>query len=195
MRAATRSGAVAKAGAAAVGAAVALAALATAPPALAHGGTRSVDVRDECDPVSFAEVPGGCAAELGGDVTLDELFTEISTRTARVLSRRDALGWRFSSDTTLRHGEALGVTSHGGEVHSFTRVNSFGGGCVPEINHAMGLEEHPQCTSDTDGVNGPDWLDTLVPAGSTALHPRLAKGTHHFECLIHPWMRVTVTVR
>lgn len=163
-------------------------------PAVAGGGIQRIDVRDECDPVSFAHVPGGCDPEYGGDVTLDELFHEVSTRPDHVLDRRDALGWKFSSDTSIDEGDSLVVTSRGGEYHSFTEVDEFGGGCVDVLNEPFGLSTHPVCGVDDNADEVPDWFSTFVPAGETMTVSGLPKGTHHFECLIHPWMRVTVTV-
>jgi hypothetical protein len=34
-----------------------------------------------------------------------------------------------------------------------------------------------------------------VKAGATGTAAPLAKGAHKFECLIHPWMRTTITAR
>jgi hypothetical protein len=36
---------------------------------------------------------------------------------------------------------------------------------------------------------------TRILQGSQLQVTGLSKGTHHFECCIHPWMRVTVEVK
>lgn len=180
----------------------------TAPPALAKGGgggggAEVVQVRDECDPVTFNAPPeqgglgpGACDPQHGGQVTLAQLGTELATRPGHVLEHRDALGWRFNPDDThLHHGESIVAQSRGGEVHSFTEVAAFGGGCVPDLNAPFGLQPVAEC--GTGPAPSPQFLSTLLFPGGQLNVPatQLGKGTHFFECLIHPWMRTTVEVR
>ena len=48
--------------------------------------------------------------------------------------------WRFApSPVTMRVGQRLVATNHGGETHTFTEVEAFGGGIVPELNQLTGL--------------------------------------------------------
>lgn len=194
MRPSTRS-LLAGAGATAVAAALAAA---PALPAQAHGGEgRQVQVRDECEHVSFDEAlfPGACDPAFGGGVTFGQLLQELQADPAEVLAEREVLGWRFNPDETQAEaGDVLVLTSRGGEGHTFTEVPAFGGGCVEEVNVVMGLGVHPLCAVEEDGMPGPDWLSTFIAPGATMTTPALTEGTHHFECLIHPWMRTTVTV-
>ena len=37
--------------------------------------------------------------------------------------------------------------------------------------------------------------ETIVQPGTTSLRTNLSVGTHHFICVLHPWMRQTVQVR
>jgi plastocyanin len=169
-----------------------------ATPAMADGAVKEVQVRDECDQATFdaALFPGACDPKYGGDVTFDELIGELQNDPAGVLAKRDALGWKFNpDDTEVNAGDSLLLTSRGGELHTFTEVPAFGGGCVPELNHLLGLSMHPVCDQDSDGDTQPDWLTTFIGPGESKTLPHMSKGTHHFECLIHPWMRTTVTVR
>lgn len=71
---------------------------------------------------------------------------------------------------------------------TFTEVRAFGGGCVPFLNGILHLTAVPECA--ITGLFG----STLVEQGATLDVTGLAPGIHRFECLIHPWMRTTVTV-
>jgi len=88
----------------------------------------------------------------------------------------------------LSAGGTLLGTNRGGEDHTFTEVAAFGGGCVAPLNAILGLTAVPECSV-------PGLFDqTLVEQGATFEVTGLAPGVHLFECLIHPWMRTTVTV-
>jgi len=67
-------------------------------------------------------------------------------------------------------------------------VQAFGGGCVAPLNAILHLTPVPECA--IPGLFG----STLVEQGDTLGVTGLAPGVHRFECLIHPWMRTTVTV-
>ena len=97
--------------------------------------------------------------------------------------------WRFSpGQLKLRSGGSLLVTNRGGEDHTCTEVANFGGGCVPQLNAILGLTPVPECAV-------PGLFDsTLIEQGATLRVTGLTPGVYRFECLIHPWMRTTVTV-
>jgi hypothetical protein len=181
---------------AAAAAALALAAL----PASAAASGAEIEVQDVCDPVSFnaALGDGACvrpAGDGGGSVAFDELF-------ARLERRREHGAWRFKGDKVVRDGEALRVSmTRGGEFHTFTEVAAFGLGCVPPLNAAVFPGQDPtafpaQCADPLTFAPG-----AAVPGGTGILPGQsftitgLQKGTHRFVCLIHPWMKSTVTVR
>jgi plastocyanin len=100
-----------------------------------------------------------------------------------------APAWRFApGQLGLAPGGTLLATNRGGEDHTFTEVAAFGGGCVAVLNGILGLSPVPECSV-------PGLFDsTLVEEGRTLEVNGLAPGAHRFECLIHPWMRTTVTV-
>jgi hypothetical protein len=50
----------------------------------------------------------------------------------------------------------------------------------------------PECAA---GFNDVAVARTRIIQGSTSLVTRLSKGTHNFQCCIHPWMRVKVEVQ
>jgi hypothetical protein len=163
--------------------------------ALASDG---IDVQDRCDAVTFAQLPGGChrVDDSGSVVTLDELF-------ARLAADHAHPNWRFKGDkVTLRQGQPLDITmSKGGEGHTVTEVDAFGLGCVPELNAVVFPDKDPTafpgaCADPLTFAPG-----ALVPGGNLiapglpfSIAP-LSKGTHRFQCMIHPWMKSTVTVR
>jgi plastocyanin len=179
-------------GAVALGAAGLLAVPATAG---AHDGGRTevVEAQDDCDPASFdaAVGPGTCIGD--GDTTFDEFVEEL-------LDDGEHGKWRFHPDrTTIRRGDSLRVTGVGGEFHTFTEVQRFGGGCVEEVNELLGLTPIAECedlVEVEEGVFVPrGFVETGVPPGGHHVVEDLAPGVHKFECLIHPWMQATVTVR
>jgi plastocyanin len=59
---------------------------------------------------------------------------------------------------------------------------------VAKLNEILGLYPVPECSV-------PGLFDSsLVEDGDTLELKGMAPGVHRFQCLIHPWMRTTVTV-
>ena len=159
---------------------VALLAAGLAPATASARDTRDIRIEDRCDPVTFnaAGVPGGCLGD--GNVTLDELLASANP------DDRGHRAWRFSrEETDLKRGQALVVDNVGGEVHTFTEVEAFGQGVVPFLNGAV-----PETTPAVP-IGDPHEL----AQGDRLTFRSLTRGTHRFQCLIHPWMRSTVTQR
>jgi len=145
---------------------------------------------DECDPSSFnaALGPDFCKnvalAPLGFATTFQELF-------ARAAAGQPDPSWDFEPDVlTINKGTALWVTDQGGEPHTFTEVKEFGGGFVDGLNH--GQQTVPECAG---GFRNVDVAKTRIIQGSNIAVTDLSKGEHHFQCCIHPWMRMTVEVK
>jgi len=158
---------------------VALLAAGLAPATASARDSRDIRIEDRCDPVTFnaAEVPGGCFGD--GNVTLDELVASADPHVG------GHHGWRFSrEETDLKRDQALVVDNEGGEVHTFTEVAAFGRGDVPFLNPAV-----PE-TARADVIE-----DHTLAQGVRLTFRWLDRGTHRFQCMIHPWMRSTVTVR
>ena len=148
---------------------------------MAASGRQQIDVLDECDPVTFAQVPGGCVGD--GNVTLDELLEEVNPQDF------GHNAWRFTREAThITKDEVLKVKNLGGEVHSFTQVENFGPGIVPLLNGVFPPGAKPAVPAEN-----PD--PTFLPPGGTRIVGPLASGGHMFQCLIHPWMHSTVEVR
>ena len=145
---------------------------------------RSVQVLDDCDSATFdaaLQDPNACVKQDG--TTFDEFIGQL-------VSMGRAPAWRFAPGRlSLPVGGSIDAYSRGGEFHTFTEVAAFGGGCVQELNQILGLSPVPECANA-----GVLFATTgIAPRGELEGAP-LAAGTHRFECLIHPWMRTTVTV-
>ena len=81
------------------------------------------ELRHACDPTTFAGVPGGCQRD--GGVSFDQFI-------AQVTRLQSAPEWKFSpTDLFLQEGDEYVATNFGGEQHTFTEVDEFGGGIVP----------------------------------------------------------------
>ncbi len=155
---------------------------------LASGGVRtgasSVEqfrIRDDCDPTTFNAVirPGTCVGN--GDTTFADFI-------AQLIDDQVAGAWRFQPDETeLDVGTAIVPRNRGGETHSFTPVTMFGGGVVAILNVLSG-NTVPAVIAPGTNVPG-----TFIPAGGTGTGLVVHAGTQRFQCLIHPWMRSTVT--
>ena len=166
--------------------------LVTAPTAAAGGGdTKRVRLLDDCEPASFnaAIGPGTCVGD--GDTTFADFIEQLAENGLEANESADK--WenkpgRFHID----EGDRLRVVNIGGEFHTFTEVAEFGGGCVPELNQALGLPAGDM----VDECEDPSLFATTgVPAGGRIHVHGLDAGVHKFECLIHPWMQSVVTVR
>lgn len=161
----------------------ALLALVLATGSSAVSSSRQVVIRDDCDPATFNAVVGPGTCVKVGSTTFSEFVDQI-------IAQGRAPAWRFAPDhLSLAAGGTLEGLNIGGETHTFTEVANFGGGCIGFLNALLGLSPVPECAGFPGGVFGA----TRVPAGGTRT-VTLAPGIHRFECLIHPWMRVTVDV-
>lgn len=177
-----------------VGVVVAVTLLGVSGVAQAGGGHRGkagqevIRSQDDCDPATFnaALGPGTCVGD--GDTTVDEFLGQL-------VGLGEAPKWRFNPDDThVDAGEDLVVVGEGGELHTFTPVAAFGGGCVPQVNDILGLAPVPECGDLVNGVPR-GFIDTPVPPGGRLVLDDLEPGLHRFQCLIHPWMHAEVTVR
>jgi len=148
-----------------------------------QGDVVQVVALDECDPATFdaAFGPGTCV-NVGGTVTLTDFLTALPTGHAT---------WLFNPTTrNIRRRDTLRVTNQGGEIHTFTEVTAFGGGFIPQLNNPAGSAPVPECAG---GFSNPAVAGTRLIQGSS-LEMSLFKGLHHFECCIHPWMRIDIQV-
>jgi plastocyanin len=136
---------------------------------------------DNCDGPSFNAVIGPGTCNRNGGLTFQKFFA--------ALFKGGAPSWRFSpGQLKVEVGGTVTARNNGGEFHTFTSVAAFGGGCIAALNGPLGLSPVPECS-----------IPGIIPAtgavpGASVTTGSLATGTHRFECLIHPWMRTTVSV-
>ena len=145
---------------------------------------------DECDPTTFNASLGAdfcknvALATLGFATSLQDLFAKAAAGTPDP-------GWDFEPDAmNVKEGTALVITNQGGEPHTFTEVKTFGGGFVEGLN-----ANEPTVSECEGGFKNVGVAKTRLIQGSTVTVAGLSKGEHHFQCCIHPWMRVTVAVK
>jgi plastocyanin len=145
---------------------------------------------DECDPPTFnAVIPDFCKNVTGTPAL--PFSTTFADLLAKAAAHTPDPGWDFEPDSvTIKKGTPLIVVNQGGEPHTFTEVANFGGGFVPPLN--AGEAPVPECAG---GFKDVAVARTRILQGSQLQVTGLSKGTHHFECCIHPWMRVTVEVK
>src|SRR4051794_20553544 len=180
-------------------------AVGTASLALAAAASASSDdgvviqTRDACDPASFP--PGLChrTDNSGGVVTFLELQAVVGKKHSHP-------AWRFTKDDVrVKRGTPLMVEfGRGGEAHSFTDVTATGPdptpGCIGLLNGLIFGSEAtaPMCGTDDPGGAGLGAIlatSGVFPGGPPLVIDTSTPGTRFFQCMIHPWMRTTVTVQ
>jgi hypothetical protein len=156
----------------------------------------TIHVRDYCDPSSFNASlgTGACIRPTDtGAITFPGFLSELNLD-------HSVGAWRFApAALSTGKGAVLHLRNLGGETHTFTQVQNFGGGFVAPLNAAAGTPvPAPECAQIVDGnlIPQPPSINNLfIPAGTMAQGPRLKPGkVTKFQCCIHPWMRMTVRV-
>jgi plastocyanin len=147
-----------------------------------RGGTqRIIHLMDACDPETFnaAVGPGTCVRN-GGVMFAN--FLELLTQNHFVGP------WHFTPpQAQMDVGDVLMAVNHGGETHTFTEVEEFGGGIVPDLNQRMGLTNvAPECNTLAPA--------DFIPAGGSSSETEEEEGVEKYQCCIHPWMRAEVHV-
>jgi len=141
----------------------------------------AVTIFDACDPETFnAELGAGTCTRSGG-VRFASFIEQ--------LGKHHSIGaWHFAPpEVTMRVGQMLVATNRGGETHTFTEVEEFGGGIVPLLNQLTGLTSvAPECRQLAGG-------DFLAPGASFSEKEEDA-GVEKYQCCIHPWMRAEVRI-
>ena len=168
--------------------------LALTSPASADGGVAPGPVQivalDECDPTTFNAVVGPDFCNNVALAFVAPFATKFSDLFAKAAAGAPDPNWDFEPDSlTIEKGTSLIVVNQGGEPHTFTPVANFGGGFVAGLNG--GQAAVPECAA---GFSSVAVARTRILQGSQLRVSGLTKGEHHFQCCIHPWMRVTVKV-
>jgi plastocyanin len=136
---------------------------------------------DACDPETFNAALGAGTCTRSGGVRFASFIEQ--------LEKHHSIGaWHFAPpEVTMRVGQTLVATNHGGETHTFTEVEEFGGGIVPLLNQLTGVTNvAPECSQ----LSGPDFL---APGASFSEKEEDA-GVEKYQCCIHPWMRAEVRI-
>lgn len=143
--------------------------------------TVKVNILDNCDGPSFNAAIGPGTCNRTGGIKFGDFLS--------LLGKHHTVdSYRFSpGGFTVHVGQNMAAVNLGGEVHTFTRVASFGGGIVPLLNDLTGTPTPaPECLT----LPGSEFL----PPGGTDVESVGAPGTANFQCCIHPWMRAVVQV-
>jgi hypothetical protein len=142
---------------------------------------RVIDLFDACDPDTFNAALGAGTCIRNGGIRFEN-FLEL-------LSRHHSVGaWHFTPpQAQMAVGDVLLAVNRGGETHTFTEVEEFGGGIVPDLNERMGLATvAPECNQLAPSA--------FIPAGGSSSETEDEEGLEKYQCCIHPWMRAEVHV-
>lgn len=152
---------------------------------------------DECDPTTFnkpTDLPPGQAgvgADFCKNVSLPPFVTKFNDLFAKAKAGTPDPNWDFEpDDVTVKKGAQIIVVNQGGEPHTFTEVKQFGGGFIGDLNGG-----EPTVNECSGGFTNLAVARTRILQGSQLLVNGLSQGEHHYQCCIHPWMRVTVDVK
>ena len=140
-----------------------------------------VTMFDACDPETFNAALGDGTCTRSGGVRFTNFLEE--------LGRHGSIGaWHFAPpNVTMRVGQFLVATNRGGETHTFTEVEEFGGGIVPELNEILGLTTvAPECGALPGSA--------FIAPGGLSREKEEEAGVEKYQCCIHPWMRAQVRV-
>jgi plastocyanin len=152
-------------------------AIAALTPKSAGGQTqRTIDIFDACDPDTFNAAFGAGTCVRNGGLPLNS-FIEV------LRSHHSAGAWHFTPpQAQLAVGDVLLAVNHGGETHTFTEVEEFGGGINPILNDLTGLTTvAPECNAAK-----------FIPAGGSSSEVENTEGVEKYQCCIHPWMRAEI---
>jgi hypothetical protein len=146
-----------------------------------------VNLMDACDPETFnADPPAGAGpgtCTRNGGVTFQNFIEQ--------LMRFGSIGgWHMAPpNSNLLVGQHFLAVNHGGEKHTFTEVEEFGGGIVPALNALAGTPvEAPECKALEED-------DFIVPGATYQSDTEEEAGDEKYQCCIHPWMRLTAHIR
>jgi plastocyanin len=156
------------------------------------GGGNTVEVRalDKCDPATFNAAlndPTACVPVRTERHPLT--FLEL-VQSADPVTHLASPAWTFTrTGFGAKPGDTIRFVNRGGETHTFTEVPAFGPGCVPPVNAFLGYGIDAVPVADCGAA-----FAGAIPGGGTATSTVGGSGVHRYICVIHPWMRSTVTV-
>jgi plastocyanin len=149
----------------------------------AGSSDRLINIMDACDPETFNAALGDGTCQRDGGMNF-------ATFNALLAKHHQVGAWHFApGKINAKVGQTLLAVNRGGEEHTFTEVEEFGGGIIPALNEASGNPvPAPECLAlaPDDFIQPGDFDDDDVVE---------EPGTENYQCCIHPWMRATVTAR
>ena len=151
------------------------------PTAAAGHNQRTITMQDACDPETFNAQLGAGTCVRNGGVRFDDFIAQ--------LTRHHSIGaWHFTpGQAQMNVGDELVARNIGGETHTFTEVEEFGGGIVPLLNQLSGnTTVAPECNQLQPG--------DFIAAGGMSRETEEDSGVEKYQCCIHPWMRTVVTI-
>ena len=149
-----------------------------AQPVSAESKQLAVSMMDACDPETFNAAIGPGTCTRSGGITFANFLD--------LLGKHHSVGpWHFApTNVTMRVGQTLVAINQGGEEHTFTEVDEFGGGVVPVLNQLAGLTSvAPECGAST-----------RIAPGASSSEEEDEEGVEKYQCCIHPWMRAEVRI-
>lgn len=152
-----------------------------APLAATGQAQHTVTLFDACDPETFNAALGPGTCTRSGGVQFEKFLELLGLH-------HSVGGWHFAPpNVAMSVGQLLVATNRGGEVHTFTEVEDFGGGIVPELNQLTGLSTvAPECQQLQAG--------DFLPPGASSSEEEDEASVEKYQCCIHPWMRAEVRV-
>jgi plastocyanin len=141
------------------------------------GHQHAVTLVDACDPKTF---PDGLCVGPGGGITFQHFLDELT-------NHQSVGAWRMApGEFSIKVGDVLAAVNQGGEQHTFTEVDEFGGGINAVLNQLSGNPiPAPECNENT--------IEKLDP-GERSEEVENDEGVEKYQCCIHPWMRTIVHI-
>ena len=159
------------------------------PRSIANHG-HAVTLVDACDPKTFNLLPPdgagpGTCMPAGGETSGGVTFTNFLA----LLGQNHFVGaWHMTpGEFRIKVGDVLAAVNQGGEEHTFTEVEDFGGGFVQPLNDLGGFGPTiPECNPFTD--------EGRLKPGERSEEVEDDEGVEKYQCCIHPWMRTIVHI-
>jgi plastocyanin len=140
-----------------------------------------IQLLDKCEPASFNAALGAGTCVKAGTVTFNNFIAQLT-------NRGFAEAWRFTpTSVQAKVGDKLLALNQGGEEHTFTEVDAFGGGIVPKLNE---LSHNPIVAPECNALLAGDF----IPSGGSHVDELHDPGTELYQCCIHPWMRTVIHI-